>query len=131
MEEGDLRSTLSDFMDKVSDNVSEFEELEEERDELAEKVEEATGYFAEKASEHVRLEEDLIADRFSFSEVVEMAEDAEAATEVVEENDEDSEAESESTFDDKPERAPQPEGDSNSTFAKEANTTLESLGLVE
>lgn len=126
MDEGDLRSTLSDFMAKAEDNAEEFSELEEQVDELEDDVELASTYFSERASEYVRLDAEMIADRFEFAEIIEMASDAEDETD--EKGDED---EPETEFDDKPEKAPvDDDDDPRSKFSEDAKADLESLGIL-
>lgn len=124
MDEGDLRSTLDAFMDKHADNIEAYDDLAAERDEFSEQVEALEGdletaqtYFAAKASHYTHLDAEVICDRFSLEETIEMAGEAEEAAEAAAEaeteteeefsEDEADEAEeSESVFADKPDKAP-------------------------
>lgn len=83
MEEADLRATFSEVMDAHEANVAEFADLTEKAEQAAtysEKIEElqgdlddASAYFAEKASTVTKLSVDVLADRFSMGELVELA----------------------------------------------------------
>lgn len=148
MSEGDLRSTLTDFIDKHSENVSEFESVESERDEFSEKVEtledevaeyaETEGDLTETFAEIVAAETDLfdaeeVSDRFSLTELMGKA-DAMGAfsltTETPEGDVPEDGAEGEgSTFDEKPDRAPTGSGSSGSgsSFADKAQDDLNAL----
>lgn len=128
MDEGDLRTTLNEFMDKHDENVSDYKAIEAERDTYSEKVDELETEVKEhsetaealeaKFADAVAEESDLfdaeeVADRFSLDELMEKADSMGAfslATEAPEggaDNDADNEG---STFNDKPDRAPTGEG---------------------
>lgn len=148
MSEGDLRSTLSEFMDQHEENVADYREIESERDEFAETVDtledevaeysetegELTATFAEiVAAETEMFDAEEVSDRFSLTELMGKA-DAMGAFSIVPETpdrDVDGEgAEGEgSTFDEKPDRAPTGSGSSGSgsSFADKAEDDLNAL----
>lgn len=127
MNEGDLRSTLSAFMSKAEDNSEEFSKLEEQVDELEDDLELASTYFSEKAAEYVRLDPEMIADRFEFEEIIEMASEAEDET-----DEKGDDGESESEFDDNPEQAPvEDDSQPGSKFSEDAKADLESIGILQ
>jgi hypothetical protein len=152
MDEGDLRSTLDEFMEKHEENVADYQEIESERDDFGEKVEtledevsgfqETEGTLAEKFAEIVAAESDLfdaeeVSDRFSLTELIGKA-DAMGAfslnTETPGEGADGEGAEGEgNTFDEKPDRAPTGSGDGGaggSSFADSAEDDLNAvLGL--
>lgn len=152
MDEGDLRSTLDEFMEKHEENVSDYQEVESERDEFSEKVEgledevaeysETEGTLAEKfaevvAAETTMFDADEVAERFSLGELLSKADAMGAfslATETPEEGADNEGAEGEgNTFDEKPDRAPTGSGGSGaggSSFADSAEDDLNAiLGL--
>ena len=123
MDEGDLRSTLDAFMDKHADNREAYDDLAAERDEFSEQIEALEGdlqtaqaYFAKRASDYTHLDAEVICDRFSLEETIEMAGEAEEAAEAAaaaaeteeefSEDEADEAEESESVFADKPDKAP-------------------------
>ncbi len=83
MSEADLRETFSQVMEAHEENAAEFSEVQAEAEKAAEysetiealeaDVEEAAGYFAEKASSVTKLDSELLVDRFSIDELVELA----------------------------------------------------------
>ena len=121
MNEQDLRATLAEVMVAHEANVAEYAEIESERTTLSEQVEtltaqveEASAYFAARAAEHVNLPAEKIAEKFEFSEIREMAEEADAAAATfsstegevdIEETDADADADAARKFSEKPERA--------------------------
>lgn len=147
MNEGELRSTLKAFMEQHTENVEAYEALEGERDEFSERVDALEGevetaqtYFAERASEYTHLDTEVIVERFSLDETIEMAGEADSAaaaqaeaeyTEETEEADSEDAADSESVFADKPDKAPVVETEETETgFASEAESDLSRiLGL--
>ena len=131
MDDEELRSTLTDFMEKHAENVEDYEALESARDEFSEKVEALEGdletaqtYFADKASEYTHLDTEVIVERFSLVETIEMAGEAEEA-QFSEADDGDVDDEDETKFSDKPERAPAEGGQSK--FRDQAESDLESI----
>jgi hypothetical protein len=152
MDEGDLRSTLDEFMEKHEENVADYREIESDRDEFSETVEdleaeiseyaETEGTLAEKFAEVVAAESDLfdadeVSDRFSLTELIGKADAMGAfslATETPEGDADADGVEGEgNTFDEKPDRAPTGSGGSGaggSSFADEAENDLKAvLGL--
>lgn len=138
MDEDELRSTLDEFMDKHAENVEEYSTLETERDEFSETIEslsETTDAlqtrFAEVVAEDSSLfGAEIVADRFSLDELMEKA-DAMGAfsvnTEAAESVESDSDGETESTFTDKPERAPAESGADRSKFRDQAESDLRNV----
>lgn len=138
MDEDELRSTMDEFMDKHAENVEEYSTLETERDEFSETIEslsETTDAlqtrFAEVVAEDSSLfSAEIVADRFSLDELMEKA-DAMGAfsvdTETAESVESDSDGETDSTFDDKPERAPDESGDDRSKFRDQAESDLRNV----
>jgi peptidoglycan hydrolase CwlO-like protein len=145
MDEGDLRSTLDEFMDKHEDNVADYRELESDRDEISEKVEqletdvsayaETEATLAEKFAEVVAAESPMfdaeeVADRFSLGELLAKADAMGAFSLETETPEEDPDAEEEPTFDEKPDKAPTGSGGSGGSFSATAEEDLnEVLGL--
>jgi hypothetical protein len=125
MNEQDLRATLAEVMVAHEANVAEYAEIESERTTLTEQVEtltaqveEASAYFAARAAEYVNLPAEKIAEKFEFSEIREMADEADAAAaatfsstdgeadiEDTDAADADADAEAARKFSEKPERA--------------------------
>ena len=150
MDEGDLRSTLDEFMTKHDENVTEYRNLESERDEFSETVEDLESEVAsfedtestltEKFAEVVAQESDLfdtdeVADRFSLPELLQKADSMGAFAVAAEETqggaDEDPDGEGGSTFDEKPGKAPTGSGGS-SAFSDTAEDDLNDiLGLSD
>ena len=152
MEEDDLRSTLDEFMEKHEENVADYHEVESERDEFSEKVEDLEGTVAEYsetegtlvakfaevvAAETEMFDADEVAERFSLGELIGKA-DAMGAFSLATERPEGEAggegAEGEgNTFDEKPDRAPTGSGGSGaggSSFADSAEDDLNAvLGL--
>lgn len=125
MEEADLRATFAEVMEAHESNVTEHEELtqklddaaefEQQVEDLNEQISEFRAYFAQKGSEVTGISEEILAERFDPSELVEFAQkyDEEQAAEFVSEAEEaeatEEEAEveeSESVFTEKPSKAP-------------------------
>lgn len=152
MDEGDLRSTLDEFMQKHEENVEDYQDLETDRDEFSEKVEtledevseyaDTEGSLVEKFATVVADESDLfdaaeVADRFSLGELMEKA-DAMGAFSLAQETPQDDAGDDEApdegtTFDERPDRAPTGDGGSDgSSFADSAESDLnELLGLSQ
>lgn len=102
MDEDEARETLVDFMEAHQENrqaydatVSEFEEqiedIRADKQEVEEKLGEIHSEYAEKAAEVTNMPADLIEERFSFSEVEQILEEAEAAGEFSESAEEEEE----------------------------------------
>ncbi|SEL17931.1 hypothetical protein [Haloferax larsenii] len=137
MDEGELRSTLDEFMEKHAENVQAFDDLEDEVAEYSEKVEALEGdletaqtYFAEKASDYTHLDTEVIVERFSLAETIELAgeaEDAEAEFSVEDEGDEDDEDEAESKFSERPEKGRVPSDGDKTAFSKQAEDDVARL----
>jgi len=145
MDEADLRSTLSEFMEDHEENVSDYEAVEADRDEFSESVEELEGEVEEYSETHAALsdkfaeivasdsplfEADEVADRFSLDELLVKADNLGvfSVPESDVEGDENGEGEGEegSTFSDKPDRAPTGEGEE-SEFSGEVEDDLKSI----
>jgi predicted nuclease with TOPRIM domain len=120
LSDDDVRATLADVMTAHAENVAEYsalsderDELTAERDELSEQVNEAAAYFAERATETVNLPAETLVERFTFSEIREMAEQADEASATqfsseegdVDGTEADEADEPETKFSDKPEQA--------------------------
>ena len=128
LSEGDLRETLTEFMQKAEENREEVSELEEslaqfkeENSELESDLDEAMSYFAEKAAPYTNLDEDVLIDRFELDELVGIASDAEE----VSVDDDDG---SETTFSEKKQKSRNPTGQESET-SKRATETLGRLGF--
>ena len=118
MDEADLRETFSDVLEAHDENVAEFAELtqktekageyKERVEELEGDLEEASGYFAQKASEMNGLSEDILVDRFSIDELVEMASEADeqSFSEEVVEEDEPEDDDDDSIFAERKQKSP-------------------------
>lgn len=159
MSESDLRETFSEVMDAHEENVAEFSEVQDEAEkageyaetieELQADVDEAAGYFAEKASEITKLNSDVLVDRFSIDELVELAAqaDEEAAfsedadcpvdgcdgpADCVDPHDDDcaDDGEEESLFAEKPSKAPDFSADTMETRKEAARQRLSRIGGV-
>lgn len=138
MDEDELRSTLDEFMDKHAENVEEYSTLETERDEFSETIESVSETtdalqtrFAEVVAKDSSLfDAEIVADRFSLDELMEKA-DAMGAfsvdTETADGVESDSDGETDSTFDDKPERAPAESGTDRSQFRDQAESDLRNV----
>lgn len=143
MDEGDLRSTLDEFMAKHEENIEAFEAAEAERDSFSEAVEDledevadltaTTDVLGEKFAEIVAdasplFDADEVAGRFSLDELVEKADSLGAFSlpEEAETDDETDEPEEGPTFSDKPEKAPV-EGSEGGAFREEAEQDLASI----
>ncbi len=148
MTEADLRETFSQVMEAHEENVAEFSEVQVEAEKAAEyaetieeleaDVEEAAGYFAQKASAVTKLNEDVLVDRFSIDELVDLAAKADEADaeaeeqEFSEETEEAEEADEEeaSLFADKPSKAPHFSADTMENRKEAARQRLSRLGGV-
>lgn len=152
MDEGDLRSTLDEFMQKHEQNVEDYREVESERDQFSEKVESLEGEIEDFAATEDTLSEKFaqvvadetpmfdaeeVGDRFSLGELVEKADAMGAFSLATESPEADADPDGgdgeDTTFDEKPDRAPTGSGGSGadgSSFADEAEDDLNSiLGL--
>jgi predicted nuclease with TOPRIM domain len=149
MDEGDLRSTLDEFMEKHEENVADYESVATERDEFSEKVEtleadaaefaeveEAlTAKFAEVVAQESSLfDTEEVAERFSLDELIVKADTLGAFTlaadgqETPEDGAED-EGEG-STFANKPDRAPTGSGSSGGSGSKFSEEAREDLNMI-
>lgn len=147
MDEGDLRSTLDEFMQKHEENVEDYQALESDRDEFSEKVEtledevaeyaDTEGTLVEKfatvvADETPMFDAEEVADRFSLGELLEKA-DAMGAFSLAQDTpqddpDGDEESDEGTTFDERPDRAPTGSGGSDGgSFADAAESDLNEL----
>lgn len=99
MEGEEAKETLADFMEVHESNreaydelQSEFSQTEQEYEKKLEEKQERIAEFkqekAERAAEHVQMPADLLADRFSFSEIDQIIEEAAEFTEEEDETDE-------------------------------------------
>jgi len=95
MEADEAKATLAEFMEKHKENVDEYESLKTEFSELEETHEEAQETlsdlrtkFAEEAAEYVNLSPTVIAERFEYSEIVQLIEEGESSQEFSEDTDE-------------------------------------------
>ncbi|NUC72552.1 hypothetical protein HTZ84_09560 [Haloterrigena sp. SYSU A558-1] len=136
MDEGELRSTLDEFMEKHAENITAYGDLEDDVAEYSEKVEALEGdletaqtYFAEKASDYTHLETEVIVERFSLVETIEMAGEAEEAefsepeADEVEGEDEDDET----RFSERPEKGRVPSDSDKSAFSAQAEDDVSRL----
>lgn len=139
MDEGELRSTLDKFMEKHAENVAAYSDLEDEIDQFSEQVEVLEGdletaqtYFAEKASDYTHLDTEVIVERFSLSETIEMAGEATEAEFSEPEADEadGDEADEETRFSERPEKGRLPSDGAKSQFSEQAEADVSRiLGL--
>lgn len=106
MDEEELRTTLSDFMQEHEQNIEAYDGLEtehkeqlSEKDERIEDLQDRVSEFkqarAEDAAEHVKMPADVLAERFSFAELDQIIEEAE---EFAEEDESEEESEEESKY---------------------------------
>ena len=146
MDEADLRETFSDVMAAHEENITEYENLQsdlEDASEYSEKIDEleaeqdvAVAYFADKASEVTNISEEILGERFSVDELVEMAGEADevAFSEVQEggETDETDEADEagETVFADKEQKSPAFSQDNVDARKEAAKERLSRLGGV-
>lgn len=149
MSETDLRQSFSEVMEAHEENVEEFSELKEQAEKVAEyketveelqaDVHEASGYFARRATTVTGLNEDILVDRFSVDELVELAGKAdEVEAEALEqefsqetpEGDDDGEEDDESLFAEKPSKAPKFSTDALESRKEEARQRLSRLGGI-
>ena len=146
MDEADLRETFSDVMAAHEENITEYENLQsdlEDASEYSEKIDEleaeqdvAVAYFADKASEVTNISEEILGERFSVDELVEMAGEADEVvfSEVQEggETDETDEADEadETVFADKEQKSPAFSQDNVDARKEAAKERLSRLGGV-
>jgi len=142
MDEGDLRATLDEFMEKHAENVEAYSEVVAERDEFSEQVEDLEGQveahdeteaaLTEKFSAVVAEESPLftaeeVADRFSLGELIEKA-DALGAFSLAAPEEAEPEAEVDDGFSEKPGKGKVEAG--RGQFSEEASADLDRiLGL--
>jgi DNA repair ATPase RecN len=146
LDEGDLRSTLDEFMEKHAENVDEYEALVSERDEFSEKLEgmeEQVSEYAETedalqakfseivAEETPLFDADEVAERFSLDELIEKADTLGAFSlsteETVEGDGGEAEEAEEPTFAEKPEKAPNVSGEQKGAFREQAESDLRAV----
>lgn len=136
MDAEDARETLSQFMEvheqnkDAYDNLSaEFKQAEEEYEQTIEDKEERIAEFktqrAEEASDYVKMPADLLAERFTFSELDQIIEEGSEFSEEDEESEEDDEMLT--TFAEKEEKG-RTEGGT-SKYRDRASTKLSEHGL--
>jgi hypothetical protein len=146
MSESELRTTLTDFIDKHRANVDAYDELQtefddtvSEKDERIESLEERVDEFKQKkaaeAAEYVKMPEGILAERFSFAEleqIIEEAEEAGADGEFSEDEDTSEDADDEdealTEFADRPPKG-QRDSERPSEFRDRAKSRLASHGL--
>lgn len=118
MEPDEARETLVDFTETHQENRTAYDELATELDEVEteyqeklEEKEERIAEFreerAEEAAEYVNMPADILAEKFTFSELDQIIEEAEEAEEFSEDDEADEEVETEdnlTTFSEKRER---------------------------
>jgi predicted nuclease with TOPRIM domain len=145
MDEGDLRSTLTDFMQKHEQNVEDYRDVESDRDEFSDRVDdledevadfsETEGTLAEKFAQIVEADTDLfdadeLVDRFSLPELMDKADAMGAFTVAQEDVQPDADGEGEdgegNTFTERPDRAPTGEG-GEGEFSEEAESDLNEI----
>jgi len=135
MDGDDAKATLAEFMEKHRENVEEydeletdFSELEEEHDEQTEALAELRTKFAEEAAEYVNLAPDVIADRFSYSEILSIVEEGDNSEEFSEDEEpEDAEEDEEgqlTTFSQREEKGKRESTDVTSDYTDEARDRL-------
>jgi hypothetical protein len=141
MSEEEAKETLSDFMEAHQTNRTVYDELqteltetEAEYTEKLEAKEERIAEFredkAKEAAEHVELPADLIAERFEYSEIVQIIDEAEEAeTEYSEDETEEDEDENLTTFAQREEKGKADKGSNTARFREQAETALQSQGF--
>ncbi|MFC7165873.1 MULTISPECIES: hypothetical protein [Halobacteriales] len=135
MDAGELRSTLDEFMEKHGENVEAYAGLEDDLAEYSEQVEALEGdletaqtYFAEKAADYTHLEAEVIVERFSLAETIEMAGEAEEAEfSEPEAPEEEAEADEETRFSERPEKGRVPSDADKSAFSEQAEDDVSRL----
>ncbi|ELY49888.1 hypothetical protein [Natronorubrum bangense] len=149
MSEADLRETFSQVMDAHEENITAYSELEEtagKATEYAEHIEDlesdleaARAYFSEKASTVTNIDQELLAQRFSMGELVEMTGRADEAAEArfseeqeatEQEADEGAVDEPETVFADKPQKSPAFSSDALESRKEAARARLSSVGGI-
>lgn len=132
MEPEELRATLAEFMEKHDDNIEEYESLQEDHEGLQSEYSEAQDAldnlrtkFAEEAADYINLSPEIIADRFSYSEITQIIEEGEKAEEFAE--DEDEEVDAFTTFSEKEEKGREEGG--NAETRTDAEQRLGSFGF--
>jgi predicted nuclease with TOPRIM domain len=128
MELDDLRTTFSEVLEAHNENIEQYSDLKEsleskdsEIEALQADLDTSKSYFADRAQEYTNLSAEMLADRFSLTELVELADasdeaeaefseeevGAEAPVEGEEEGDEGAADEGVSLFADKPSKVPE------------------------
>lgn len=145
MDESDLRATFSDVMDAHNENVTEFAEVQERAenaDEFSARIEEleadreeAVSYFSERAAEVTNINEEILADRFSVDELVEMAgeadEQAAEFSEEAQEGGDPDEGDDETLFADKQQKSPAFSTDDLDDRKEAARDRLDRMGGIQ
>ena len=137
MDAGELRSTLDEFMEKHGENVEAYAGLEDDLAEYSEQVEALEGdletaqtYFAEKAADYTHLDSEVIVERFSLAETIEMAgeaEEAEFSEPEAPEEEAEADADEETRFSERPEKGRVPSEPDKSAFSKQAEDDVSRL----
>lgn len=115
MDADEAKETLSEFMeahktnesayDELSNELSETEaEFSEKLEEKEKRIEEFKYEYAEEASDYVNIPTDIVAERFSFSEIEQIIEEGAEFSEETDEAEEAEEDEPITTFSEKPEK---------------------------
>lgn len=141
MEEDEAKETLADFMEAHQTNRSAYDELkseladveteyQEKLDEKEELIAEFKQDRAEEAAEYVNIPADLVADRFSFSEIEQIIEEGEEFSGADDGDDAGDESDDSplTTFSDKPEKGTV-EGGSDPELRERAREKLSQHGL--
>lgn len=143
MSEEEAKETLTDFMKSHQENRSAYDSLQTEFDEtveekveriedLEERISEFTEEKAEEAAEYVNMPSDLIADRFDYSEIEKIIEEAEESTEFSEDEDSDDADEetdeSLTSFSERDEKG-RFDGDNRSEYRERAKDRLKNHGF--
>lgn len=132
LDEEEAKKTLSDFMESHKNNQTAYDELqtelEETETEYKEKIEERDEKLAtfkqrraEEAANHVKMPADILVDRFSFSELEQIIEEAEDAD--FSEDEEEEEEENLTTFSERPEKG-ETETQNNAEYRDRAKSVL-------
>lgn len=126
MELDDLRTTFSEVLAAHNENIEQYGDLKDsleskdsEIESLQADLDTSKSYFADRAQEYTNLSAEMLADRFSLSELVELADASDEASAefseeeaeeveapVEEEGEAEEEADEPSLFADKPSKVP-------------------------
>lgn len=143
MDEAEARETLADFMEQHKKNVEAYDEREtefserldekqSELEDLQEKVSEFKQEKAEEAAEYANMPADILAERFEFSELDQIIEEAEESGEFTEDEDsveDEDEDESLTTFSEKEQRGRQEGGGRSKEHRNRAANALRNNGF--